>query len=172
MSVRLKQLVCAAALAGLAGCGATGLDLQPESVRLAERGIAKDRKIGVGFSVVRTYQEDDAGNRQEIGNAVCTLRSAQFSGRVMTPQQVNYTSLIQADRFENRGRPAPLTVTCRAGDRSATVQVPSVPAIPTDTGTHTFDPNSGISVSTRPLFGQLASSYPWVFPRAIGIVLR
>lgn len=112
MTGRLSRGLGAALVAALAGCatgpGEPGLPLPPEPVRVTPRaGEAMPVAESYSEVLVRTYIEDTAGQRREIGGADCRLEVGAYDARFRSPGRV----LVPV---RERGAPV-LGVGCRAG---------------------------------------------------------
>ncbi|MEP4197622.1 MAG: hypothetical protein ABJL99_18520 [Aliishimia sp.] len=170
--VHLKTLTVLLAATLVSACATPRLEINPKVVDMTKRVAVPDAQLaGPARALVRTYVKGSDGKNVELGNAVCTLRSREYSGRVTTPQLVKYTAFLQAARFKGRGKPGPLVVTCLADGKKATTTLEPIP-LGAETRRTSDYVDGQIAVQTVVLSGQLASSYPWGYPYAINLVLE
>ncbi|PJI86200.1 hypothetical protein BC777_2565 [Yoonia maricola] len=167
---------CGLALVAFAACADTSLPVSGPTVAMTQsRAINADQTIGTSTTLVRTFIKDAEGNRTEISGVTCRLRSDQLSAQVITPQNVAYPTFLQAARFEKRGLPDALVVTCSNGDRSGTQVMPPVTqgsARPQPGTTTTTSGSTTVSTSLVPLTGNISSSYPWTFPARLDVEIE
>ncbi len=148
----------------------------PPKTASVSKSLPQERVLGTASSVIRTFHLNAEGKREEIGGVPCTVRSRHFSAKIVSPQRVNYPSFLQAARFEDRGHPGTLTVSCSGGGKSGAFTVDAAPAN-LATGAIHARVDAVYSDGTRTTQGgaftapihskQLASSYPWSYAGTI-----
>ncbi|EBA13763.1 hypothetical protein [Roseobacter sp. CCS2] len=171
-----RVLFCASALVAIAACAGTSLPVSGTPVAMIQsRAVDSGQTIGGSTTLIRTFAADAAGDVVEVSGVTCRLRSDQFTAQVITPQFVTYPNFLQASRFANRGRPDPLVVTCRNGDKAGTQVVTAVtqggPGSRTTNSTSTSGTTT-VSTAFVPLTGNIASSYPWTFPAEVRVTVE
>lgn len=172
-----KVLYLGAALFGLAGC-MSGMEVSRAPATAVQIGrVGSERIAGTQQLVIRAYQKDDTGKAVELANASCSLSSKEFRAKAVAPQAVVYPRFLQASRFENRGKPSTLVVTCRAGEKTGRRKVEAFPinlTPPSPGPVVTSQPNgTPITTTTSPLFSKkLASSYPWYYGNTISVIVE
>jgi hypothetical protein len=172
----MKRFICTALVAaGLGACDVTPslpVEQAPERLRTSSV-VSADRTLGLAGSVVRTYVQGPDGNDVEVAGVSCQISSGELSGRVTTPQMINYPLFIQADRFANRGQPSSLQVTCSYNGKSARQSVsPGLQSRARAATQNTAVAPNTVTSSFVPLTGAVSSSYPWVYPPQIRVNLR
>ena len=104
----------------------------------------------------------------ELRGVPCTVRSEQISVDVTTPVTIALPRFVQSGRFDQRGRPAQLLVSCEAnGMRGAA----SVDAEDKQVSTAT---NAGLAgaILTTAVTAAMAGTTPWKFPAAVNVNMR
>jgi hypothetical protein len=148
----------------------------PAKTASLRNGPPQERVLGTASSYIRTYHINAEGERVEIGGAQCTVRSAHFSAKVVSPQEVVYPSFLQADRFKDRGNPGPVKVICKGSGKSGELTVQATPAnmsmgvAQTQVYAQYSDGTTSLAGGsfTAPMYSkQLASSYPWKYAQTI-----
>lgn len=161
------------ALLALAACGPGALPLDRAPQRLSALvEIPREQTAGAATSVIRAYGMGSSGERVELPAAICKISSAQFQGQVITPQEIRYPRFIQADRFVDRGRPDPLTISCTHEDKTGTrVIAPITEDRSEDRQITEYNNGRAATRTFTALTANTRSTYPWIFPDRISVVL-
>lgn len=167
---------CGLALVAFAACADTSLPVSGPPVAMAQSSaISADQTLGRSTTLIRTFTKGADGTLTEISGVTCRARSDQLSAQVITPQYVTYPTFLQAARFDNRGQPDALVVTCTNGDRTGTQVMAPVTQGSSRSQTATTTTTSGdttISTSLVALTGNVSSSYPWSFPAQLRVEIE
>lgn len=151
----------------IAGCTPPMEVTQPKVTAGIISTVDRQRLSSNTDMTVRAY--DARGDKPtELRGVPCTLRSEQISVDVTTPVTIAIPRFVQSGRFEQRGRPAQLLVSCEAnGMRGAA----SVNAEDKQVSTAT---NAGIAgaILTTAVSAAMASSTPWKFPAMVTVNMR
>lgn len=116
MYLKMKTIGAVVACAALAGCMTPEGYPQPVSQEPApttlKRGMSADRIESTQPVIVRSFVdvEGEQNKQAETTGAVCTLSTPEWRARVVTPQQISLPLI--------KGKPGPLTVSCKQGDKS------------------------------------------------------
>lgn len=164
-----RLMALAVVLTGAVACqSGVAPTLKPVSAALSG-GVSRDRLIGSHPVMVRTYSSA-SGKRVEVAGIPCTLRATEFSAAVVTPQIASLPMFLQGTRFANRGRPGPMTVTCKG----VSVKVDSFPiggsAAPNTTTSGTPG-QAGYMQTTTGVFVGNSGARPWGYPAAVAVDL-
>lgn len=169
----MKRLATGTAgLLMLCACGAAPLEIQSKPVKAAFTKEISTAKIAERETkmAIRAYQPGSKPNTRgsEIRGATCTVVSDILRAKVVTPQEVILPAFKQRGRFENRGVPPSLLITCEAGKASGKALVPAQEKeIATATGAGIVGALVTVAVTSA-----VASSTPWVFPPLATVVLK
>lgn len=164
-------------IAGLlvVGCNTTPVEITRDEVTARKlRSIPEARLLRDQTTFVRTYTGTEK-KRTEVSGARCTLKTADVTAQVTTPAKVRLPVYVQGKRFENRGRPSDMTITCRADGQTTTVTVAPEPiGTSTYSSSNTAYYNDGSSSITTVVThaSRLSSSYPWGYGPSIGVMLK
>ncbi|MGV6839035.1 MAG: hypothetical protein ACWA40_02450, partial [Planktomarina sp.] len=94
----------------LAGC-TTSLPLN--DLAQSDRYRSLSHEFGTSVMIIRSYAMDAEGNKVEVAGAKCTARNKLVGFRnVETPAKVAVPTFLQAERYDNRGKPPVLTGSC------------------------------------------------------------
>ena len=156
------------ALLLLAACQAdVAPTLKPVDAKISG-GVGSDRLIGSQTVTVRSFAQVD-GKRTEVPGVACTVRAAEFSANVVTPQGVVIPSFLQGERFAKRGQPGQMAVTCK-GKAVAFAAFPAGGSVPVTTSSGTPGQPGYMQTTTGVLVGN-KSAQPWVYPAVVAVDL-
>ncbi len=173
MMAQPRLFVLAAAAATVLG----GCSTQPPKVAITQpiltvqaTSSAKDRVVGSTYMDLRTYIKDEDDQLKEVTGADCTLSSRDLRASLETPRLLRLPAYAQGARYEDRGMPAPIEVTCKApGLRGATTITAAPGSGHRNSGTTTY--SNGVSVTTMPLTGNRSSISPWTYGSSTMVIL-
>ena len=160
---------CLVLLLGVVGCGPTVELLKLNDAIQAAEVAKAENSFGETYITLRSFRTDDAGEKIEFAGAKCSGRNEliSFKGAV-TPVRVKVPTYLQGDRFDDRGKPADLRITCKYEGETLTNLLEALSGVQNRliSGTASFNPSTGIysQPQTVVLSGRLSSTLPWVFP--------
>jgi hypothetical protein len=165
-----KALFGLTALVLVAGCQEYAkITSAPANARVVSTEAQEQLADGTSMVTIRTFLpgESDGKIGAELPGIECEARSDELSARVITPQQIVVPKFKQRAKFENRGVPSALVVTCATGDKMGKGQVT---AIPKSTMVATGAGMAGVLVSVM-ASAALASATPWVYEGNLNIIM-
>lgn len=158
--------VAAAAAAVLTAC-VPALELnEPVAATVTSRA---ESQFQTAPFTIRSYTLDAEGEAVEFAGAVCSGRSRGVSFRnVATPAVIVAPTYLQAERFADRGRPAPLRITCRANGETITFDHAASDQRGNGSSTvgGVYNASSGTygTATITSLDSRLSSTLPWYYP--------
>lgn len=147
------------ALLTLAGCdSAIKIDQEPIPASY-KRGFNMDRVSGSIDVTVRTFTRVDKDTR-EFAGAKCTAESDEISIVFTSPAKLRVPKFGQRKEFAHRGRPTPLRIVCKVGDKTG------IASFTADDKTVQVATNAGVAgaIITAVASGAIASASPWHYP--------
>lgn len=153
----------------LAGCTTS---LPMSDLVHADRYRSLDHEYSSSVFTVRSFAQDADGNRVEVAGAVCSARNAVAGFRnVQTPAQVQMPAFLQAERYDNRGKPPILKGSCSYNGATQAFAVEATSAVPNVSRSLGGTYNSTTGIYSNPtsirLNRRLSSTTPWRYPSVV-----
>ncbi|MDW3117226.1 MAG: hypothetical protein R8G60_05135 [Roseovarius pacificus] len=162
----MKKIAFAACLTGpLAGCMQMApIETPPAKAAIVSTVDSEWLAAGTTTIAIRSVIQDAKGKtKKELTGVPCTIESDEVRANVVTPQEVIVPKYKQRGRFENRGLPSALIVTCETDEmRGATSVGPVEKQMTTAVG-------GGLAVAlvAAATSAAIAGSTPWGYPENI-----
>lgn len=149
---------------------------------LSTSGGPVDATLNAGFDserlsdgqtklMVRTYRPDPADpseRGEEVAGAQCALQSDELSAQVTSPQQVILPRFKQRGRFENRGAPGAIGITCDLGNSTGqTLVTPMEPELMVQQ-----DQGLVVALISLAMSSAASSVQPWIYPNDAQVTLE
>jgi hypothetical protein len=164
----MKSLFLLPVLGVLAACATPGIEIdQPPVSAGVIQGVPAERIADATQVTVRTLTMRD-GESVEVSGLSCEMRSDEIYANFTSPAYVNVPRFVQSGRFENRGRPAPLSIRCE-GDGMSGVGYMHGQDKQISTATNA---GFGGAVLTTLVTAAVATSTPWKFPAFLNVTVE
>ena len=121
---------------------------------------------GLPSSLIATCKAD------KLSGALCQLTSPQINAAVTSPRAVSMPTYAQGARFKNRGAPAPVKVSCRAGDLRGSATLIPEPIGAQNQYRSGASTSGQVSTGIETLNKRMHSAYPWGFSGGLAVELK
>ncbi|MEM6307984.1 MAG: hypothetical protein AAF701_08365, partial [Pseudomonadota bacterium] len=140
------------------------MELNPESP--ARTYGSADNEYRSAVVTLRSFNTNAKGDRVEFAGARCTGRNAVVGFKnVITPGQITLPAYLQAERYENRGKPPALKGSCTYDGTSVDFTLDPTSAVGNVVTSGTGYYNAATRVYSTPttsrLTSRLSPTLPW-----------